>query len=87
MFGMYPKKGTIAPGADADILIFDPQARHVLSAESHHMWVDYSCYEGREITGKVETVLSKGNVIIDGGEYHGSPGDGVYLKRGPNQLV
>jgi dihydropyrimidinase len=87
MFGMYPKKGTIAPGSDADILIFDPQARHVLSAESHHMWVDYSCYEGREITGKVETVLSKGNVIIAGGEYHGSAGDGVYLKRGANQLA
>ena len=82
MFGMYPKKGTIAPGSDADIVIFDAGVTHSLSVETHHMDVDYSAYEGVELTGKVETVLSKGKVIISDGEYHGRKGDGEYLKRG-----
>lgn len=85
MFGMYPKKGTIAPGADADIVIFDPKKKHTISVKSQHMRVDYSAYEGREVTGKVETVLSRGRVVIDGGEYLGKKGDGVYLKRGVSQ--
>lgn len=85
MFGLYPKKGTIAPGADADIVIFDAKKKHTLSVKSHHMRVDYSAYEGREVTGKVETVLSRGRVIIEAGEYHGKRGDGVYLKRGTSQ--
>jgi dihydropyrimidinase len=87
MFGLYPKKGTIAVGSDADIVVFDPDQIHVLSAETHHMWVDYSCYEGLEITGKVETVLSRGRTIIEDGAYHGSPGDGSYLARGTNQYL
>jgi dihydropyrimidinase len=87
MFGMYPQKGTIAIGSDADIVVFDPNQSHVLSAESHHMWVDYSCYEGLEITGKVETVLSRGKTIIEDNEYHGSPGDGKYLPRDTNQYL
>ena len=87
MFGMYPQKGTIAVGSDADIVVFDPNQSHVLSAESHHMWVDYSCYEGLEITGKVETVLSRGKTIIEDNEYHGSPGDGKYLPRDTNQYL
>jgi dihydropyrimidinase len=81
MFGLYPRKGVIAPGADADIVIYDPNARQTLSAETHHMNVDYSVYEGMEITGKVETVLSRGRVIVDGGEYHGSAGHGQFLNR------
>ena len=87
MFGMYPQKGTIAVGSDADIVIFDPNGKHVISADTHHMDVDYSCYEGRELAGKVDTVLSKGKVIIDGDSYLGSPGDGAYLRRGTNQLL
>ena len=66
-------------------MIFDPKKKHTLSVKSHHMRVDYSAYEGREVTGKVETVLSRGRVIIEAGEYHGKPGDGVYLKRGTSQ--
>ena len=62
MFGLYPRKGTIAPGSDADVVIYDPNAKQVFSAATHHMAVDYSCYEGKEITGKVETVLSRGRV-------------------------
>jgi dihydropyrimidinase len=81
MFGLYPRKGVIAPGSDADIVIYDPQARQVLSAASHHMNVDYSAYEGMEITGRVDTVLSRGAVIISGGEYHGTAGHGRFLSR------
>ncbi len=60
MFGLYPKKGTLAPGADADVVIYDPHAEQVISAETHHMNVDYSAYEGKRVTGRVETVLSRG---------------------------
>ena len=81
MFGLYPRKGTIQPGSDADIVIYDPRARQVLSAATHHMNVDYSAYEGIEVTGKVDTVLSRGRVVIDAGEYHGEPGHGRFLKR------
>ncbi len=87
MFGLYPQKGTIAVGSDADIVVFDPDASHVLSAETHHMWVDYSCYEGLEITGKVDTVLSRGRTIIENDGYHGAAGDGSYLRRGTNQYL
>jgi dihydropyrimidinase len=79
--GLYPRKGTIAPGSDADIVIYDPDAEQVLSADTHHMNVDYSCYEGMPIKGTVTTVLSRGRVVIDGGEYLGRKGDGRYLTR------
>jgi dihydropyrimidinase len=87
MFGMYPKKGTIAVGSDADIVVFDPKGRHIISVDTHHMDVDYSAYEGWEMTGKVETVISKGKVIISDDQYRGSPGDGEYLVRGTSQYV
>ncbi|HJQ77784.1 MAG TPA: dihydropyrimidinase [Acidimicrobiia bacterium] len=87
MFGMYPKKGTIAVGSDADIVILDPQAKHVISVDTHHMDVDYSAYEGWEMTGKVDTVLSKGKVIVSGDQYLGAPGDGEYLPRGTSHYV
>ncbi len=87
MFGMYPKKGTIAVGSDADIVVFDPNETWVKSAANHHMDVDYSCYEGMELTGKVQTVLSRGRAIIEGGEYHGQPGDGQYLERTTSQYL
>jgi len=81
MFGLYPRKGTIAVGSDADIVIFDPARRHTLSAATHHMRTDYSCYEGLEINGGVDTVLSRGRVIISANEYRGRKGDGQYLRR------
>lgn len=82
MFGLYPKKGTIAPGSDADIVIYDPAAEQILSAETHHMNVDYSAYEGKRVTGRVETVLSRGVPVIDDGAYVGETGHGAYLPRG-----
>jgi dihydropyrimidinase len=81
MFGLYPRKGVIAPGSDADIVIYDPKATQVISADTHHMNVDYSAYEGMEITGKVETVLSRGRVIIENEAYHGATGHGQFLRR------
>ena len=82
MFGLFPKKGTIAIGSDADIVIFDPHKEQTLSVKTHHMNVDYSAYEGRKIRGVVETVLSRGKVVIKNGEYKGKAGDGQFLKRG-----
>ncbi|MEE1735371.1 dihydropyrimidinase [Streptomyces sp. BE147] len=87
MFGLYPKKGTIAPGADADIVIYDPHAEQVMSADTHHMNVDYSAYEGKRVTGRVETVLSRGVPVIDGRDYVGHAGHGTYLPRGVCQFV
>jgi dihydropyrimidinase len=82
MFGLFPKKGTIAVGSDADIVIFDAEKQQTISAATHHMNVDYSAYEGKTITGVVETVLSRGRVVIENGEYVGKAGDGKFLKRG-----
>ncbi len=87
MFGLYPRKGVIAPGADADIVLYDPRATQVLSAGTHHMNVDYSAYEGFEITGQVRTVLSRGAVVIEGGEYHGHTGHGQFLRRDLSQYL
>jgi dihydropyrimidinase len=87
MFGLYPRKGVIAPGSDADIVIYDPQATQTLSAATHHMNVDYSAYEGFEITGRVATVLSRGQVVIDDGGYHGVTGHGRFLERQLSQYL
>ncbi|MEQ7123503.1 dihydropyrimidinase [Actinopolymorpha sp. B11F2] len=81
MFGLYPRKGVIAPGSDADIVVYDPRARQTLSVRTHHMAVDYSAYEGMSITGRVETVLSRGQIVITGGEFHGRAGHGGFLAR------
>jgi dihydropyrimidinase len=81
IFGMYPKKGTIAPGSDADIVLWDPNALHTISAATHHMRVDYSMFEGYEVTGNARTVLSRGEVIVDKGKWLGKAGRGQYLKR------
>lgn len=81
MFGLHPRKGSIMPGSDADIVVYDPHARQTISAETHHMNVDYSAYEGRQVTGRAETVLSRGEVIVAGGEYFGRPGRGAFLPR------
>ncbi len=82
MFGLFPKKGTIAVGSDADIVIFNPDTEHTFGVANEHMNVDYSSYEGWKVKGKVETVLSRGNVIIENGEHTGKRGDGQFLKRG-----
>jgi dihydropyrimidinase len=82
MFGLYPKKGVIAPGSDADIVLYDPNGRTRISVETHHMNMDYSAWEGWEIAGKVDTVLSRGEVIARGGEYSGRKGHGRFVKRG-----
>jgi dihydropyrimidinase len=82
MFGLFPKKGTIAVGSDADIVVFDPDTEHTFGVDAEHMNVDYSSYEGWKVKGKVETVLSRGRVVIENGEHMGKAGDGQFLKRG-----
>jgi dihydropyrimidinase len=84
MFGLFPKKGVIAPGSDADIVLYDPEGTHVFSAATHHMAVDYSAYEGMEATGQVKTVLSRGAVVIEDNVYVGRPGAGKFLERALN---
>jgi dihydropyrimidinase len=95
MFGLYGRKGVIAPGADADIVVYDPNGHTSIGVGTdsdgrptgrvHHMNMDYSAYEGYEIDGHVDTVLSRGRVIVDGNEYLGAPGHGQFLKRGLSQ--
>jgi dihydropyrimidinase len=82
MFGLFPRKGTIAVGSDADIVVFDPERSQTISAATHHMNVDYSAYEGRKVQGVVETVLSRGNVVVENNEFKGKAGAGQFLKRG-----
>jgi dihydropyrimidinase len=81
IFGLFPRKGTIAPGSDADIVIFDPEKTLKLSFKTLHMKVDYNPYEGREVTGATDTVISRGKVIIEGGQFTGRPGAGSFLRR------
>ena len=83
MFGMYPQKGAIAIGSDADIVIYDPNRRHTISAATHHMDVDYSCYEGRSIQGGSDIVMSRGAVIVRDGEFTGRKGHGRFVRRAP----
>ncbi len=82
MFGLYPRKGTIAPGSDADIVIFNPTREHTLGVGAHHMNVDYSCYEGMNVRGGPELVMQRGNILVQDGAFQGRPGDGRFLKRG-----
>ncbi len=81
IFGLFPRKGTVAPGSDADLVIFDPDKKMTLRAKTLHMNVDYNPYEGREVTGVTETVLSRGRVIIEGGQFVGRAGAGAFIKR------
>jgi dihydropyrimidinase len=82
MFGLYPRKGVIAPGSDADIVVYDPASRTTISVDTHHMNMDYSAYEGLEVAGSVRTVLSRGTRVIDAGRFLGRAGHGQYLPRG-----
>jgi dihydropyrimidinase len=83
IFGLFPRKGTIAPGSDADIVVFDPEKTLTLSAKTLHMKVDYNPYEGRTLTGATETVLSRGRVVIENGRFVGRAGAGSFIKRSP----
>ncbi|MFD3508941.1 dihydropyrimidinase [Nocardia sp. NPDC058666] len=86
MFGMYPRKGVISPGADADVVIYDPNGHTSIGVgKTHHMNMDHSSWEGFEIDGHVDTVLSRGAVIVDNGAYHGRAGHGRFLRRGLSQ--
>ena len=88
MFGLYGRKGVIQPGADGDIVVYDPNGHTSIGYEkTHHMNMDHSAWEGFEIDGHVDTVLSRGRVIVDGGQYHGAKGDGRFLKRGLSQYL
>jgi dihydropyrimidinase len=81
IFGLYPRKGTIAVGADADLVVWDGDKKHTLSEKTLHMRVDYSPYEGREVTGAATHVLSHGRLVVENGKYLGKKGDGKFVKR------
>ena len=83
LFGMYPQKGSISVGADADIVVYDPNGTRTISAKAHHMNVDYSCYEGRKVRGRSDIVLSRGSVVVRDGEFTGRKGHGRFIKRAP----
>jgi dihydropyrimidinase len=87
IFGLWPRKGTIAEGADADIVIWNPDRTVTLSAATHHMRVDYSLYEGRTVTGAPEMVVSRGEVVVDRGAFRGRAGRGRFLRRGASGAV
>ncbi|HEY7834539.1 MAG TPA: amidohydrolase family protein, partial [Ktedonobacterales bacterium] len=81
LFGCYPQKGVIAPGSDADVVVWDPNATHTLSAKSQHQRTDYNLYEGMKVTGVPSVVLSRGRVLVRDGKWHGEQGSGQFVKR------
>ena len=78
---MYPRKGTIAVGSDADILVWDPQKEHTISADTHHMRVDYNCYEGMTVKGVPVQVYQRGRKLVDGDQWLGRNGAGQFIAR------
>jgi dihydropyrimidinase len=82
IFGLYPRKGTIAVGSDADVVIWNPGIQHTISAQTHHMRVDYSMFEGLEVRGIAETVIARGKVLVAKGDWSGAAGQGQFIKRG-----
>ncbi len=87
LFGMYPRKGSVSVGADADLVIYDPERKRTISAKTHHMDVDYSCYEGRTVQGSSDVVLSRGSVIVRDGTFTGRKGYGQFVKRAPAEYA
>ena len=87
LFGLFPRKGAIAVGSDADLVVFDPEATGEISYRTSHSAVDYSMYEGRKVQGLARTVISRGEVIVDGGALHTQAGRGRYLVRGPSGVT
>ena len=87
IFGMYPRKGNLGIGADADIVILDPNEEHILSVDTHHMNVDYSGYEGWKVKGKTKHVLLRGKVAISEGETRIDKGYGQFIKRGHTSAI
>ncbi len=87
LFGLFPRKGTIAVGSDADIVVFDPDAEMTISAKTHHMRVDYNPYEGYRVRGLPQIVVSRGRVIVENGAFVGRAGHGRFLKRGPSGRI
>jgi dihydropyrimidinase len=81
LFGLYPRKGELAPGSDADVVIWDPNAEHLISSKTHHMRCDYSMFEGFAVKGNAKMVLSRGEVIVEHGKFQGNTGRGSYLRR------
>jgi len=88
MFGLYGRKGVVAPGADADVVVYDPNGHTSIGlGKTHHMNMDHSAWEGFEIGGHVDTVLSRGTIVVDGGQFHGRAGHGRFLQRGLSQYL
>jgi dihydropyrimidinase len=87
MFGLYPRKGVIAPGSDADIVVYDPAQRTRIGVDTHHMNMDHSAWEGYQVDGRVDTVISRGEVLIADGVMRGRKGRGRFLRRGLSQYL
>ena len=87
MFGLYPKKGTLAVGSDADIVIWDGDTKHVVSARTHHSAIDYNLFEGYSVCGKAEKVFVRGNLVVDGDELLVEPGSGQFVHRNSPMLI
>jgi dihydropyrimidinase len=86
IFNIYPRKGSVSVGADADLVVWDPEKKHTLSVSTLHMRVDYSPLEGREVTGFPSVVMQRGNVLARDGKWQGKAGAGRFLKRGTFNL-
>jgi dihydropyrimidinase len=87
MFGLYPKKGVIQPGSDADIVVYDPNGTTRMSVETHHMNMDHSAYEGTVVDGHVDFVMSRGSAVIEDGRFVGRAGHGRYVPRSLSQYL
>jgi len=87
LFGLYPRKGTVGVGSDADLVVYDPNRKRTISAKTHHMDVDYSCYEGRQVQGGSDVVLSRGSVIVRDGQFTGRKGHGKFVRRSSADFV